>query len=221
MQKVRPIQGGTRIAGSASDGTLGLVVTNLGTKKTGFLTAGHVVGGQNTLVGQPTPDTIVGLVTLNTFAPKSSVDIAFVNVAAGVEYDLQTIWSPTTGSFKIDVMSSYPDKDQKVKLCGTGQKLQEGTVIYENANVNVEEDGVRLELKGVSIATYPSSPSDSGAPIVSVDREEVEWLGIHGGSVQISGKLYAWFTPLATINQVVRIYDADQKESTPAITLEA
>jgi hypothetical protein len=206
--KVRPIQGGTRIAGPTKDGTLGLVVNDLDSGKAGFLTAGHVVGEQYTLIGQPDRGNVVGMVNLNTFKPNSSEDIAFAHVSVGVQFALKTIWRPDNTSFQIEIMPTYPDKGQKVKLCGVRQE-QEGTVVYENANVEVVEGGVKLQLKGVSLATYPSQPTDSGAPIVSADRKEIEWLGIHGGSVKVDGNWYAWFTPLATINKAVHIYDTD------------
>lgn len=205
MQKVRPVQGGTRIAGPTKDGTLGLVVRNLDTGKIGFVTTGHVVGEQYTLIGQPDRPNIVGLVQLNTFAPGATTDVAFANVSAGVEAALETIWRPDGSSFKINVKSAYPDEGQRVKLCGVRPEQQLGTVFKANVDVDVEEDGVPVKLKGISLANYPSQPSDSGAPIVSTDRPEVEWLGIHGGSLVIEGQRYSWFTPLATINSVVHI----------------
>lgn len=222
LQRVRPLQGGTRIAGPTKDGTLGLVVKNLNTGVMGFLTAGHAVGGQGTTVGQPdtNPNNAAGRVHINTFTAGSVTDIAFANVLPGVEFAEETIHRPDGSSFRIAVMSAYPDEGQQVKLCGMRAEQQVGRVVYPNVNIDVVEDGIPVQLKGVSIATYPSQPIDSGAPIVSVDREEIEWLGIHGGSILIKGERYAWFTPLATINSVIRIYEADQKQSSPAITLE-
>ncbi len=195
-QSIRPILGGIQIAGPAANGTLGVVIEDA-TNTIGILTAGHVVGAANTLIGQPNTAAVVAQVRTNGY-PGNGVDIAFAPVSAGVTNSPLMIYG-TLVDYEIDQTKDWPDANEAVTMQGAVSGAKNGNVVIQNANITFQNQA----LNGVSVANYASAAGDSGAPVMNIDGETVTLLGIHGGRVQITGVWYSWFTPIATIETLV------------------
>lgn len=195
-QKIRPILGGIRIVGKIT-GTLGLVVESTA-NEFGFLTAGHVCGDVNSLVGQPTDAEAVAMVMVNGYLKQPEIDVAFARVLVGVKYTIDGIYGNIL-DYYVNQYMSWPIEDQEIQIQGANSGSQEGKVLYPNVDITWQGK----TLKEVSIATYASQPGDSGAPVVVLDDDKVTLVGIHGGRVLVNGHDRAWFTPVATIEKII------------------
>lgn len=195
-QLIRPLQGGTQITDLGKDesvGTLGLVVNANGVA--GFLTAGHIVDDVGTGVGQPDTANAVGVVTVNGYLSwPFNVDAAFVTIANGVTASAGVIWQ-SGGPLQMTTVLEEPEEGQYCSMQGAVSGSVSGTVEWTGVQVG--------NYVGLAVATYTSSPGDSGAPVYASYGQTNEFLGLNSGEVTLGNTNYAVFTQVNTIQSIV------------------
>lgn len=195
-QKVRPLVGGTRLESKPSffrtlTATLGLVYAN-----ERFVTAGHAVPDVGEFIGQPENDEMVGRVETNYL--EDGVDLALVEVLAGITYRLDAIWVGDGPTQPVTFETRQrPQQGENLWLQGALTGQVQCTV--HATDVNINEPVSEQQLNNVVLLTLDADtePGDSGAPVVGTANNLC--YGIYGGRVVYEGTTYGWFTPFENV----------------------
>jgi hypothetical protein len=198
-EKVRPLQGGTRITVRNSpwpQGTLGVGVM-LENEIIGFLTSGHVVPASRQ-VGQPSPtsEDLIGKCILNGLDNSNHpVDAAVVTLYEGVPYALWSIWIP--GGQVLLQVSDNPRIGDKVTMYGSVSPAPTTGTVQRQATIKSQEGYL---LEDIYLADYARKQGDSGAAVVRMNAVQGNRLvGIHQGCYTWDGAVLAVIEPMDRI----------------------
>ena len=194
--KIRPLQGGIQIEGKPATGTLGLVVELEGKKY--VLTAGHVVGETDTLVGQPTHDVVVGKVEENFLT--ENIDIAQVKVSMGVDAAVgRVLTSDTSHITDVFEHQTRPKKGDTVYIQGKESGALKATVEMEDADITTTTGEKISHACVVRFTDGVPTTGDSGAPVLSKLADGALCWGPHGGKVKLQTETLDWFSPFECV----------------------
>ncbi|MBM7773262.1 hypothetical protein JOD54_003466 [Actinokineospora baliensis] len=201
-KQIRPLVGGIRVEGRRgtdrlASATLGLVIDANGPLFR-FVTAGHAVGAEGDLVGQPTLTSIAGVVQTNLLS--DGADLAVISGSVGVPAKVGAVWvdENTTITVKFD-KPGLPDIGAAVVLQGANTGAVTGKVLHKSADVRDGTTGELVHNVVVVDYTQPTAVGDSGGPVLSALQDGALCYGLHGGVATVDGKRVGWFTPFANV----------------------
>jgi hypothetical protein len=201
--KVRPIWGGVVMQASGSGyGTVTLIVQAADFSTNAILSA-HVVGPGLTgvTVGQPDMKTgKFGDVKKNPALNGRSSDSALALVDSPSLGAKDKIWRAKDAFFAVTSKIAPPSPATKPEVLMQGAytgPLSTGELTQSGLTVTFTAGGKQYTIKDQYVATYPSQPGDSGAPVFVYDNKPsntVKFIGIHHGRFTTSSGSSAVFS---------------------------
>lgn len=194
-----PGYGINTISSSGSVGSIGYLAyrNNGGVRETGFVTAGHVIPmiSSNRIVYNSNGERI-GFCTFTNgqFANGNlqptntgNSDVAFVKIDSGTT--ISTTVRGTSYEQDMSIQNTIPAERSTIYKSGSSTGVTHG-VVY-SLYYNNDTDYLNGPFVKRILATYTSARGDSGGIVYAVANGKARVVGIHQGSTEINGNIYA------------------------------